>query len=58
MRKKAKRTKNYKSYLILSERTNHLFGAFTYTGEGLEAAEKYVAKITKKHGETFIIQPW
>ena len=57
MRKKAKRTKNYKSYLILSERTNHLFGAFTYTEEGLEAAEKYVKKITKQYKETFIIQP-
>tara|TARA_Y100000296_G_scaffold81497_1_gene108778 strand:- start:3456 stop:3632 length:177 start_codon:yes stop_codon:yes gene_type:complete len=58
MRKKAKRTKNYKSYLILSERTNHLFGAFTYTEEGLKAAEKYVEKISKQHKETFIIQPW
>ena len=57
MTKKAKRTKNYKSYLILSERTNHLFGAFTYTEEGLEAAEEYVKKITKQHKETFIIHP-
>ena len=58
MRKKPKRTKNYKSYLILSERTNHLFGAFTYTEEGLKAAEKYVKKISRKHKETFIIQPF
>jgi fido (protein-threonine AMPylation protein) len=57
MRKKAKRTKNYKSYLILSERTNHLFGAFAYTEEGLKAAEKYVEKITKQYKETFIIHP-
>ena len=58
MRKKAKRTKNYKSYLILSERTKHLFGAFAYTEEGLKAAEKYIKKISKKNKETFIIQPF
>ena len=57
MRKKVKRTKNYKSYLILSERTNHLFGAFAHTEEGLEAAEKYVKKITKQYKETFVIKP-
>ena len=57
MRKKTKKAKNYKSYLILSERTNHLFGAFTYTEEGLDAAEKYVKKITKQYKETFIIHP-
>jgi hypothetical protein len=58
MTKKAKRTKNYKSYLILSEKTKHLFGAFAYTEEGLEAAEKYVKKITKEKKEIFIIQPF
>ena len=57
MKKKPKRIKTYKSYLILSEKTNHLFGAFSYTEEGLEAAEKYVEKITKQNKETFIIHP-
>jgi len=55
---RAKRTKNYKSYLILAEKTNHLFGAFDYTEEGLKAAEKYVKKISKENKETFIIKPW
>ena len=55
---KIKRTKSYKSYLILAEKTNHLFGAFDYTEEGLEAAEKYVKKITKQNKETFVIQPF
>lgn len=58
MTKKTKRTKNYKSYLILSERTKHLFGAFSYTEEGLKEAEKYVKKISKENKETFIIKPW
>jgi len=54
---KAKRTKSYKSYLILSKRTKHLFGAFAYTEEGLKAAEKYVKKISKTNKEEYIIKP-
>ena len=57
MTKKAKRTKNYKSYLILSERTKHLFGAFAYTEEGLIEAEKYVRKITRRNKEKYLIKP-
>ena len=56
MTKKIKRIKNYKSYLIYSERTSHLFGAFEYTEEGLAAAEKYVKKLTKQHKEAFVIR--
>ena len=56
MKKKIKRIKNYKSYLIHSERTSHLFGAFEHTEEGLAAAEKYVKKLTRQHKEAFVIR--
>jgi len=53
-RRKSKK-KEFKSYLILAERTNYLFGAFPYTAEGLEQAEKYVRKISRRDSEKYRI---
>ena len=44
-------------YLVLSQRGNRLFGAFHYSEEGLEKAEKYVRKITREYKENFRIEP-
>ena len=56
-KKKRRKTKSYKVYLILSERSKHLFGAFPYTEEGLKEAEKYVKKISRKNKESYLIKP-
>jgi hypothetical protein len=56
-KKKRRKTKSYKVYLILSERSKHLFGAFPYTEEGLKEAEKYVRKIKKLNKENYRIVP-
>ena len=55
-RKKSKK-KDFKSYLILAERTNYLFGAFPYTEEGLTEAKKYVHKISRRDSENYRIVP-
>jgi hypothetical protein len=55
-RRKSKK-KDFKSYLILAERTNYLFGAFPYTEEGFAQAEKYVHKISRRNGEKYRIVP-
>ena len=47
--------KDFKSYLILAERTNYLFGAFPYTEIGLAQAEKYVRKISRRDSENYRI---
>ena len=57
IKKKRRKTKDYKVYLILCERTKHLFGAFPYTEIGFEEAQKYVAKITRRFKEEYIIEP-
>ena len=56
-KKKRKKTKDYKVYLILCERTKHLFGAFPHTEEGLTEAKKYVKKISRKNKESYSIKP-
>ena len=53
-RKKSKK-KDFKSYLILAERTNYLFGAFPYSEDGLAQAEKYVRKISRRDSEKYRI---
>jgi hypothetical protein len=57
IKKKRKKTKDYKVYLILCERTKHLFGAFPYTEEGLTEAEKYVKKISHRNKQKYLIKP-
>ena len=57
MARKKSNKKEFKSYLILAERTNYLFGAFPYTLEGLAKAEKYVRKIKKLNKENYRIVP-
>jgi hypothetical protein len=57
MAAKKKAKKNHQVYLVLSKRGNRLFGAFPHTDEGLEAAEKYVRKITREYKEKFKIEP-
>tara|TARA_R110000824_G_scaffold145176_1_gene313391 strand:+ start:147 stop:329 length:183 start_codon:yes stop_codon:yes gene_type:complete len=57
IKKKRKKTKDYKVYLILCERTKHLFGAFPYTEEGLTQAKKYVKKISHKNKDSYLIKP-
>lgn len=58
MTKKARvKKKQYKSYLVFSKNGKRLFGAFPYTERGLEDAEEYVKKITKKFREKYIIEP-
>ena len=58
MTKKARaKKKQYRSYLIFSKHGKRLFGAFPYTEIGLEEARKYVAKITRRFKEEYIIEP-
>ena len=57
MAKRKSNKKDFKSYLILAERTKYLFGAFPYTEEGLVEAHKYVRKISKQNNEKYIIVP-
>jgi len=57
MAKRKTKKRVFKSYLILSEKTKHLFGAFPYTEDGLIEAEKYVRKITKRNKEKYLIKP-
>tara|TARA_R110002051_G_C8374240_1_gene444062 strand:- start:157 stop:333 length:177 start_codon:yes stop_codon:yes gene_type:complete len=57
MAKRKTKKRVFKSYLILSEKTKHLFGAFPYTEDGLTEAEKYVRKITKQNKEKYLIKP-
>lgn len=49
--------KRKKYYLVVSKRTQHTYGAFNYTPEGYNEAEKYVRKISKVNTtEIFIIR--
>ena len=58
MTKKARlKKKQYRSYLVLSKYSKRLFGAFPYTEIGFEEAQKYVAKITRRFKEEYIIEP-
>ena len=57
MAKRKTKKRVFKSYLILSEKTKHLFGALPYTEEGLKEAEKYVKKISRKNKESYLIKP-
>ncbi len=57
MAKRKTKKRVFKSYLILSEKTKHLFGAFPYTEDGFTEAEKYVRKITKRNKEKYLIKP-
>ena len=51
--KRKGKKKTHQVYLVLSKKGNRLFGAFPYSDEGLDAAKKYVRKITKEHKEKF-----
>jgi hypothetical protein len=57
MAKRKTKKRVFKFYLILSEKTKHLFGAFPYTEDGLTEAEKYVRKITRRNKEKYLIKP-
>jgi len=50
------KTKQSKVYLVLSEKNNHLFGAFPFSDEGLKEAEAYAKKITKKNKEKYFVK--
>jgi len=50
------KTKQSKVYLVLSEKNNHLFGAFPFSDEGLKEAEAYAKKITKKNKEGYFVK--
>jgi hypothetical protein len=50
------KTKQSKVYLVLSERNNHLFGAFPFTDEGFKQAEAYAKKITRKNKEKYFVK--
>ena len=39
--------KRKKYYLVVSKSTQHTYGAFNYTPEGFNEAEKYIRKISK-----------
>lgn len=50
-------SKRKKYYLVVSKRTQHTYGAFHYTPEGFDDAERYVKKISKVNAtEIFIIR--
>ena len=50
------KTKQSKVYLVLSERNNHLFGAFPFSDEGLKQAEAYAKKIARKNKENYFVK--
>jgi hypothetical protein len=50
------KTRQGKVYLVLSERNNHLFGAFPFSDEGFKQAEAYAQKITKKNKEKYFVK--
>ena len=47
--------KKYKCYVIRDEKSKMLYGAFAFTKEGKERAEKYLKKIKSK-GTKLIIE--
>ena len=50
------KTKQSKVYLVLSERNNHLFGAFPFSEEGLKQAQAYAKKIGRKNKENYFVK--
>jgi hypothetical protein len=50
------KTRQGKVYLVLSERNNHLFGAFPFTDKGFKEAEAYAEKITRKNKEKYFVK--
>jgi hypothetical protein len=49
--------KRKKYYLVVSEKNQHTYGAFNYTPEGYNEAEKYVRKISRvNRSEIFTIR--
>jgi len=48
--------KQSKVYLVLSEKNNHLFGAFPFSEDGLKEAEAYAKKITRKNKEKYFVK--
>ena len=50
------KTKQSKVYLVLSEKNNHLFGAFPFSEQGFEQAEAYAKKISRKNKEKYFVK--
>ena len=53
-KKTLKKRRKKKYYLILGDRKDYRYGAFPYSEEGLEMAEKYLAKIQNSKNELYI----
>ena len=56
MKKTKGRTRKKKYYLILDKTNGYRYGAFPYTPEGLELAEKYLKKILDKNQDLHIVE--
>ena len=56
MKKKRTKSRKKKYYLILSKTNGYRYGAFPYTPEGLEMAEKYLKKINDDNNDLHIVE--
>lgn len=53
---KVKRRSSKKCYIVISKKKKHTYGAFPFTEEGLEKAQKYSRLMKKEHKEEFLVK--